>query len=141
MKTELEKLIELEKTLTRMFDSDVRVAMAILEHIRANGTKLLELEKYGTDKNNDKLTYIIIPANHPEFPFPYNLEDRVNYIIEKINDKIRDKIKFKVDKKIENKLPVYTISFNDAPSLVDFQDFIKSFKFTKHGNLWSLIIN
>jgi hypothetical protein len=45
MKTELEKLIEYEKTLTRMFDSDVRVAMAILEHIRTNGTKLLKLEK------------------------------------------------------------------------------------------------
>lgn len=54
MKTELEKLIELEKTLTRMFDSDVRVAMAILEHIRANGTKLLELEKEMINEINKK---------------------------------------------------------------------------------------
>ena len=32
--SELDKLIELEKTLTQMFDSDVRVAMALLEEIR-----------------------------------------------------------------------------------------------------------
>ena len=30
----LDKLLELEKNLTLMFDSDVRVAMALLEEIR-----------------------------------------------------------------------------------------------------------
>ena len=34
---------------------------------------LLDYEKYSTGK--DKMTYVMIPANHPEYRFPYNLED------------------------------------------------------------------
>jgi hypothetical protein len=33
-KYKLDKLLELEKNLTRMFDSDVRVALVLLEEIR-----------------------------------------------------------------------------------------------------------
>jgi len=45
MKTPMQELLKLESDLTRMFDSDLRVAMALLEHIRTNGNKMLEKEK------------------------------------------------------------------------------------------------
>ena len=45
MKTQLQELIQYESDLTNMFDSDQRVAMALLEHIRTNRNKMLEKEK------------------------------------------------------------------------------------------------
>ena len=45
MRTPMEELLKLESDLTRMFDSDERVAMAILEHIRNNKKAMLEKEK------------------------------------------------------------------------------------------------
>ena len=44
MKTPLQELLKLESDLTRMFDSDQRVAMALLEHIRNNRKEMLEKE-------------------------------------------------------------------------------------------------
>ena len=41
----MQELLKLESDLTRMFDSDERVAMAILEHIRNNKKAMLEKEK------------------------------------------------------------------------------------------------
>ncbi len=46
--------------------------------------KLLELEKHATGKN--KLTYVMIPQNHKLYKFPYNLEDRKEYIIQKLKN-------------------------------------------------------
>ena len=45
MKTPLQELLELESYLTYMFDSDARVAMALLECIRTNKKDMLEKEK------------------------------------------------------------------------------------------------
>ena len=45
MKTPLQKLFQYESDLTHMFDSDVRVAGAILEYIRTNKKDMLEEEK------------------------------------------------------------------------------------------------
>ena len=47
---------------------------------------LLKLEKYATGSN--KKTYIILPINHPNYNFPYNLEDRVEHIKNEINTKL-----------------------------------------------------
>ena len=47
--------------------------------------KLLYLEKYSTSKDNNKMTYIMIPSDHPTLPFPYNLEDRIKHQIKEIN--------------------------------------------------------
>jgi len=41
----LKDIIELEAKLTQMFDSDQRVAMALLEHIRNNKKETLEKDK------------------------------------------------------------------------------------------------
>ena len=45
MKTPLQELIQYESDLTHMFDSDVRVAGAILEYIRTNKKDMLKKEK------------------------------------------------------------------------------------------------
>ena len=45
MKTPMQELLKLESDLTHMFDSDERVAMAILEHIRNNKKEMLEKER------------------------------------------------------------------------------------------------
>jgi hypothetical protein len=45
MKTPLQELFEYESDLTNMFDSDVRVAGALLEYIRTNKKDMLETEK------------------------------------------------------------------------------------------------
>jgi ElaB/YqjD/DUF883 family membrane-anchored ribosome-binding protein len=52
MKTPMQELLKLESDLTHMFDSDLRVAMALLEHIRTNGNKMLEKEKEFMIDNN-----------------------------------------------------------------------------------------
>ena len=43
--TPIQELLKLESDLTNMFDSDQRVAMAILEHLRINRKEMLEKEK------------------------------------------------------------------------------------------------
>ena len=45
MKTAIQQIIELESDLTRMFDSDYRVGMAILDYIRENKKELLEKDR------------------------------------------------------------------------------------------------
>jgi len=45
MKTPLQELLQYESDLTNMFDSDVRVAGAILEYIRTNKKDMREKEK------------------------------------------------------------------------------------------------
>jgi len=45
MKTPLQELIQYESDLTNMFDSDVRIAGALLEYIRTNKKDMLEKEK------------------------------------------------------------------------------------------------
>ncbi len=46
--------------------------------------KLIELEKYSTGKN--KMTYVMVPSNHPIYFFPLNLEDRAEFIKNKVHE-------------------------------------------------------
>ena len=59
MKTPIQELLKLESDLTHMFDSDQRVAMAILEYIRNNKKEILEKEKENnmTEKYNGYTNY------------------------------------------------------------------------------------
>jgi hypothetical protein len=69
--------------------------------------KLVELEKYS--KGKDKMTYIMVPTNHPKYLFPLNLEDRVEYIKNKVSNIINQKISFKEN--VDNKNKNITLSF------------------------------
>ena len=44
--TSLQILLQHEKDLTRMYDSDTKVALAILDTIRKTGTQLIQDEKH-----------------------------------------------------------------------------------------------
>ncbi len=81
--------------------------------------KLLYLEKTSTGKN--KLTYIIIPSNHPIYPFPYNLEDRKEYILKNLNSK-----KITIEK---NAIYVITDDKNDINFLNKYNPDIKKNEF------------
>jgi superfamily II DNA or RNA helicase len=110
--------------------------------------KLLELEKY----NLENKTYIMIPYNHPEYPFPYNLQDRVKYIIDNIKNKIKFELKIKVDKiPIKNKkgeddiikiktakIPKfkYKIIISNTDKLNNYTDVLKSNNAKLKGNEW-----
>jgi superfamily II DNA or RNA helicase len=62
---------------------------------------MLNKEKYSTGK--DKKTYIMIPINHPIYKFPYNLEDRLEYITKILKSSIPIKINFDVKKEKDKK--------------------------------------
>lgn len=92
---------------------------AICEKIK---DRLLHLEKYATGE--DKLTYIMIPANHKIYEFPYNLEDRVEYIIKKIKEKI--KFKLNISKVHDKKDKSYKIIIKYDKRLDEFKDYFKT---------------
>lgn len=93
--------------------------------IKINGTKkdkcsfiketLLYLEKYSTVKDDNKYVYCYIPKYITSYPFPYNLEDRVNVLIgnlEKIAEKYKLNLKFNV-KFEKNKYTISTSNINN----------------------------
>ena len=84
------------------------------------------LEKYGENKNDDKLTYVMIPSNHPTYKFPYNLEDRVSFFENKLNDtKVNININKKKIKKTEGKekgYPSYVITIKNEEKTSDKSD-------------------
>lgn len=59
--------------------------------------KLYDLEKYSTKKEGNKMTYLIVPANHPTIQWPLNMEDRIKNILNKIKDETRLAVKPKID--------------------------------------------
>ena len=114
----------------------------ICEHIK---DKLLFLEKYSSTKKKNKLTYVMIPSNHPTYKFPYNLEDRKDYII----NNIKEKIKFKIDLNVKDiKIKVsgedvvtYIIEILHTENLNEFSSFMKTIGFTLQGKKWIINID
>jgi hypothetical protein len=92
--------------------------------------KMLEKEKYSTDKDKNKLTYVRLPANHPKYPFPYNLEDRIKHIITKIKSEIKHSIDITTTKGLiksggDKGKPSYNIIIKDKKQLEEYNDFLK----------------
>lgn len=99
--------------------------------------QMLLMEKYGRslvessgkkhDKDEKKMTYIMIPSNHPKYPFPYNLEDRVIFIENKIKEMIKLNVKLET-KKIsktsgpEKGFPSYIITISNNEKIKDKND-------------------
>ena len=87
MKTPLQELFEYESDLTNMFDSDVRVAGALLEHIRTNKKDMLEKEKeviIETSKNSYIAGYL---------DNQYKVDDSMNFPEEYYNETFKTKEK------------------------------------------------
>jgi hypothetical protein len=104
--------------------------------------RLLFLEKYSRGK--EKMTYIIIPSNHPIYTFPLNLEDRKNDILNKINDKIKFKFEVKTTdqkKKFENEqIVTYRIEVTKDKKLDDFNSFFESLGGKLEKNKWVILV-
>jgi len=89
--------------------------------------QLLKLEKYNEGK--DKKTYMMIPANHKIYPFPYNLEDRVDYIKSQLKDKVKIKLDIRIKKsKSKDNLTQYELSFKNSKELKQYDDLFLEYK-------------
>jgi len=101
--------------------------------------KLAELEKYSKGKN--KMTYLIVPANHYDYPFPYNLEDRKEYVINKLEKEIKYKFNYDIKEIQNNKNTEYKIIIKDSDKLADYYKLLEKNRFVQNKNEWILDIN
>ena len=99
---------------------------------------MLMQEKYGTK------TYVMIPFNHPTLPFPYNLKDRVKYIMDSINEIIKHKLdittnKLKKTEGDEKGYPSYEIKLKLSEKDEDMiNTILTKYKATKIKNEWTI---
>jgi hypothetical protein len=108
--------------------------------------KLLYLEKYSTGK--EKITYVIIPSNHPTYASPYNLEDRVKMITKEIENMSNKKLKPSVEKendgtfldKRDKRYIKYIISFKNNKSLSNNKKNIEKVGGVLSGSEWKIVV-
>lgn len=116
--------------------------IAICDQIK---DKMMFLEKYGTTKDKNKITYVMVPINHPTYTFPYNLEDRVEFIKDKIKTTIMFKlsVSVKTEKKTkgpEKGQPSYKIIIKDKPELKEHYEFLEELNATKSKDEWTIMV-
>ena len=99
--------------------------------------KLLYLEKYSTSKDKNKMTYVIIPKDHPDYEFPYNLEDRIKHRINEINKIAGRNVDINV---IKNKNMTYTLEFPNEKYLKDKDKELIELKCKLDKNTWNLLL-
>ena len=75
---------------------------------------------------------MIIPFNHPNYIFPYNLEDRILYVINSINNIISYKITYSVEKINLTDLNHYhfKIIIKNDNNMNAVQNILNKYKFT-----------
>ena len=115
--------------------SDFKTRTKLCEVIK---NKMLDMEKYGTSQNGDKMTYVMIPVNHSVYEFPYNLEDRVEYLIDKIKATIKFDIKI-ISKSNKSKTK-YEIIIDDDERFKKYEDFLSGLKIEKKNNKIIIIV-
>jgi DNA polymerase III delta prime subunit len=104
--------------------------------------KLLYLEKYSTTKYDNKMTYIMIPINHPIYKFPYNLEDRIKYYIKNINKLAGKSIDILVKKQKDKKNNfMYEMSFLNDKNIKEITEEIQKLGFILKDNKWICILD
>lgn len=103
--------------------------------------KLLFLEKYSTSKDANKITYIMIPKDHPIYSFPYNLEDRVKFIIKQLNKIAGRNVDSIIKKqKDKNNNMIYEITFSNDKYFKDIISSLEKMGFSLLNNIWSMTI-
>ena len=109
--------------------------------------QLLIMEKYGTSAQGNKMTYMIVPFNHPNIIFPLNLEDRMKYIINEIQNITKLKLDVSIKKTVKNinmegfNGASYVLSIKDNPQLKLVEHIINKYKGKKEGNNWTFLID
>ena len=103
--------------------------------------KLLYLEKYSTTKDGNKITYMMIPIDHPVYSFPYNLEDRIKYKIKSVNKLVGRSIDILTKKqKDKNDNPIYELSFKNDKYIKDFSKELETIGFKLKGEMWLCLL-
>ena len=139
-------LIEIFKKLPFISQEEIhKIQKFTKENIcEAIKNKLLYLEKYSTSEDNNKITYVMIPKDHPIYPFPYNLEDRIKFIIKNIKSIIHNTSDIIVKKKKDkNNNIYYELNCNHTKNLENNKEIMVNNGFTYHKqeNIWSYIVN
>jgi hypothetical protein len=108
--------------------------------------RLLYLEKYS--KGENKKTWMIIPSNHPNYVFPLNLEDNIEYIKNKIQEKIPTEIKIDI-KEFDNgifenirdkKFTKYQLKIQNKTEWSIYSDLFLKLGFNLEKDIWIKII-
>jgi superfamily II DNA or RNA helicase len=138
-----EYLMKLIKLMPNITKSEIkRIDSLIREQICLElKNKLLFLEKYSTSKDGNKITYMMIPKDHPTYIFPYNLEDRVKFIIKQLN-KISGRNVDSLVKKQKDKKDniIYQITFTNDKYFKDIVSQLEKIGFKLKNNLWTMLI-
>lgn len=106
--------------------------------------KLFDMEKYSTIADKNKFTYFIIPANHPIYSFPLNLEDKIKMLISSLEKETRNKINVNIKKEsIKGRFPdvsyvKYILEFNGIGD--NFKGIMESHGAKLKGKQWIIII-
>jgi len=109
--------------------------------------KLLHLEKYSTSSTKNKMTYVMIPFDHPIYEFPFNLEDRLKYKIGKIKSIINRDIDYKTIKSKngtflkETGLISYTIELSNNKYATAAKKELEEEGYVLKDNKWTIQIS
>ncbi len=106
--------------------------------------RMLELEKYSTAADKTKKTYIMIPNNHPKYPFPYNLEDRAEFIKNKIKD-LNSKIDIEIKKTKAGEYFKYDVTIKEDDKSKDYiseiNTLVEKYKGKKDNKAWKIVLD
>ncbi len=107
--------------------------------------KLYDMEKYSRTADKNKMTYLIVPANHPTIPFSLNLEDRIKHILNQIKQETRSSIEPKIEttKKTGRFTDVKYISYKLVfdKNMDKYSDLLVSTGATKVGTNWVINVD
>jgi hypothetical protein len=138
-----EYLMKLVKMLPNISKDEIkRIDMLTREDICLEiRNKLLYLEKYATTKDGNKITYVMVPSNHPTYPFPYNLEDRIKDRIKKVNKLAGYNVDILTKKqKNSNNETMYELSFKNDKKFSNNLSELNEIGFILDADIWKQII-
>ncbi|AYV83573.1 MAG: SNF2-like helicase [Hyperionvirus sp.] len=118
-------------------DNDTRIDLC--DKIR---DKMYLMEKY----NEENLTYLMVPANHPTVPFPLNIYDRVKFIRKQIQNMIKFKLQVseastKKKDGPEKGYATISVAIKDEPRLVEFEKFLSGLGGVKEKGRWVITVS
>jgi hypothetical protein len=138
---EKEELLDMAKRLGVKLSNNKNGRQQLCDLIKQ---RLLFLEKY----ENDNKVYMIIPNNHPTYPFPLRLSDRVDYINKKVNRLLYTTVTFE-KKKQDNgifeglrdlSLPRYSIKFKHSSDYDKHTEELNKLGFQLKDGVWMAMI-
>lgn len=110
--------------------------------------KLMYMEKYSTSKDKNKMTYLMVPADHPHIIYPLNLEDRIKYFINYLQKNTGMKLVHTVKKvnggefmNLKNKDVIsYELKFKNNSNIEKQKKFIEKYGGKLIGKEWKVLM-